>query len=163
VIGLKFGDLAMVVASMVVVFALVAFPLDMVLFSALGISGMSNVDGNLFSFIISAFLSALVSGYIFADKIREARRQAIVGVTVLWAAFMTLVATVVPATLADWGASAKEEYLAAFSGTSLSSKEWVSWEMMYTDMFLLIVVGFGLILSLIGLYVGSMLRKPKKT
>ena len=159
---MKFGDLAMVVASMVVVFALVAFPLDMVLFSALGISGMSNVDGNLFSFIISAFLSALVSGYIFADKIREARRQTIVGITVLWAAFMTVVATIVPATLADWGAAAKAEYLAAFSGTSLSPQEWVSWEMMYTDLFLFLVVGLAVILSLVGLYAGSTIRKPKK-
>jgi hypothetical protein len=51
---------------------------------------------------------------------------------------------VIPASVADWGLSVKEEYLAANPGTTLS------------------MVGIALVLGAIGLYVGLMLRKPKK-
>jgi len=158
---LKFGDVVTCVASIAVIFALIAFPLEMVLFSALGISGMSNW-GYMVSLIVSLLLSALISGYIFAGKIWEARREAITKITVLWAALVMLFAIIVPASIADWGLSVKEEYLAANPGTTLSTSEWVTWEMMFLDFFTFFMVGMALVLSLIGLYVGSMLRRPAK-
>jgi len=66
--------------------------------------------------IVSLFLSALISGYIFTGKLWEARREAITKITVLWAALVALVAIIVPATLADWGLQVKEEYLAMYLG-----------------------------------------------
>jgi len=159
---LKFGDVVICVASMAVIFALIAAPLEMVLISALGISGMNNWGYDV-SLIVSFFLSALISGYIFAGKLWEARRKAITKITVLWAALVMLLAIIVPATLADWGPKAKEEYLAANPGTTLSTSEWVTWEMMYLDVFMFLVVGMALVLGFIGLYVGSMLRKPVKS
>ena len=159
---MKFGDLVICVASMAVVFALIAFPLEMVWLSALGISGMTSW-GYILSLIVSLFLSALISGYIFAGKIWEARREAITKIAVLWAALVLLLAIIVPGSIADYGLSVKEEYLAANPGATLSTFEWVTWEYMYLDMFMFLMVGMALVLGLIGLYVGSMLRKPSKS
>jgi len=159
---LRFGDVVTCVASMAVIFALIFAPLDMVLFSALGISGMTNW-GYIVSIIVSLFLSALISGYIHAGKIWEARREAIAKITVLWAALFYLLAITVPASIADWGLSVKEEYLAKYPGTTLSTSEWVIWENMFQDLYAFLVVGMALVLSLIGLYVGSMLRRPAKS
>lgn len=158
---LKFSDVVIAVASISVIFALIAAPLDMVLFSALGISGMNNW-GYMVSLIVSFFLSALISGYIFAGKIWEARREAITKITALWAALVMLVAMNLPA-LADWGTKAKEEFQAANPGKTLSTSEWLTWEYMYLDVFTFLMVGMTLVLGAIGLYVGSMLRKPAKS
>lgn len=159
---MRFGDMVMSVALMAVIFALIAFPLEMVFLSALGISDMSNW-GYMVSLIISLFLSALINGYIFAGKIWEARRTAITKITVLWAALVMLFAIIVPGGIADWGLSVKEEVLAADPGATLSTSEWVTWEYMYIDMFAFLLVVMGLVLGFIGLYVGSMLRKPVKS
>jgi len=159
---LKFGDVVILVATIAVIFALIAFPLETVLSSAVGISGMNNW-GYIVSLIVSLLLSALISGYIFAGKIWEARREAITKTTVLWAALVMLFGLIVPGSVADWGLSVKEEYLAANPGASLSTFEWVTLEYMYLDMFSFLMVGLALVLGFIGLYVGSTLRKPKKS
>jgi hypothetical protein len=159
---LKFGDLVICVASTAVVFALIAFPLEMVWLSALGISGMTSW-GYILSLRVSLFLSALISGYIFAGKIWEARRESITKIAVLWATLVLLFAIIVPGSIADYGLSVKEEYLAANPGATLSTFEWVTWEYMYLDMFMFLMVGMALVLGIIGLYVGSMLRKPSKS
>jgi len=159
---LRFDDVVTCVASMAVIFALIFAPLDMVLFSALGISGMTKW-GYTVSSIISSFLSALISGYIHAGKIWEARREAITKITVLWAALFYVLVITVPASIADWGLSVKEDYLAKYPGTTLSTSEWVTWEMMFQDVFAFLLVGMALVLSLIGLYIGSMFRRPAKS
>ena len=102
----------------------------------------------------------MIGGYIFAGKLWEARREAVTKITVLWAALVMLFAIIVPATLADWGPMAKEEYQAANPGTTLSTSEWVNWEMMYLDVFMFLCVVMALVLGFIGLCIGSMLRKP---
>jgi len=159
---LKFGDVVISVATIAVIFALIAFPLEAVLSSAVGISGM-NSWGYIVSLMVSLLLSALVSGYIFAGKIWAARREAITKTTVLWAALVMLFGLIVPGSVADWGLSVKEEYLAANPGADLSTFEWVTLEYMYLDMFSFLMVGLALVLGFIGLYIGSMLRRPAKS
>lgn len=83
----------MSVASMAVIFSLIAFPLDFVFVSVLGFGGYE------VGVFVSFFLSALIGGYIFTEKIWEARRENITKITVLWAALMMLFAVVVPASL----------------------------------------------------------------
>lgn len=155
---MRFGDLVMSVASIAVISALIAAPLDIVLVSALGLKLGYDI-----SWIVSFFLSALIGGYIFAEKIWEARREAITKITVLWAALVSVLAAIVPATLADWGPMVKEEYLAANPGTTLSTSEWVTWEFVYLGVFTFLVVVVALVSGFIGLYIGSMLRKPVKS
>lgn len=154
---MKFGDLVMPVASIAVIFALITGPLDILFVSALGLGGY---DVGVF---VSFFLSALIGGYIFAGKIWEARREAITKIAVLWVALVMVLVGIGLATLADWGPKVKEEFQAANPGTTLSTAEWVNWEMMCLDIFMFIVVGMVLVLGLIGLYVGSMLRRPAKS
>ena len=159
---MRFGDVLISVASIVVVFALITYPLEMVFFSALGISGMTSW-GYIVNLIISLFLSALIGGYIFAGKIRKARREAITKIGVLWAALVMLFGLIVPGSIADYGSMIKEEYLTANPGTTLSTFEWVTWEYMYLDMFMFLMVAIALVSGFFGLYIGSMLRKPNKT
>jgi hypothetical protein len=147
--------------SVAVIYTLIAFPLEMVLLSILGISGMNNW-GYIVSIILSIFISTLIGGYIFAGTIRESRREAIPKLAVLFATLLGLFAVIGAATVADWGASIKEEFLGANPGTTLSAAEWTTWEFMYLDLFSFVIVSLAIVLSLIGLYVGSMLRKPKK-
>jgi len=154
---LKFSDVVTCVASIVVIFALVFAPLDLVFVSALGLELGYGV-----SLIVSLFLSALISGYIFAGKIWEVRREAITKIAVLGAALMYLFNLIVPASIAHWGLWVDEQYQGQY-GATLSTTEWKHWEMMYQDITGFMAVGMTLVLGVIGLYIGSMLRKPKKS
>jgi len=153
---LKFSDVVIAVATIVVIFALIAAPLELVFVSALGL------EGQILAVFVSFFLSALINGYIFAEKLREARREAITKITVLWTALEYLLGFTVLAAVADWGPEVKETYQGQY-GVTLSTEEWVHWEMMYQDINVFLVVGMALVLGFIGLYVGSMLRRPAKS
>jgi len=154
---LKFGDVVTAVASLVVVDVLILTPLDLVLVSALGFLWGVNVSA-----FVSGFIAALITGYIFAGKIWEARREAIVKITVLTAALVGVIAMLLPA-LPAWSPSVREEFQKMFDITTLSKSEWLGVEMMalYLNVFVNVVVM--LVLGFIGLYVGSMLRRPAKS
>ena len=156
---MRFGDVVISVASIAVIFALITYPLEMVFFSALGISGMTSW-GYIVNLILSLFLSALIGGAIYAGKIWEARREAITKIGILWAALVMLFGLIVPGSIADYGSMIKEAYLAANPGATLSTFEWVTWEYMYLDMFMFLMVTIALVLGFIGLYIGSKLRRP---
>jgi hypothetical protein len=157
---LKFGDYVMCVASITVISALIGFPLELV-FVSVGLGLKMGQDIGVF---ISFFLSALIGGYIFAGKIWEARRETITKITVLWAALVSLIVTMIPAGLAHWGEMAEEELQMMLPGiVPQSAAEWVSYEMIYNGSFMFLVVGIALVLGFIGLYVGSMLKRPAKS
>lgn len=156
---MKFGDLVMPVATITVISALIGFPLELAFVSAFGFKYGQDVG-----VFLSLFLSALIGGYIFAEKIWEARRETITKITVLWAALMSLIVTMIPAGLTHWGQMAAEDFQAMYPETTLSSTaEWVSWEMMNNASFIFLIVGITLVLGFIGLYVGSMFRRPAKS
>jgi len=154
---LKFGDVVTAVASIAVILALIAAPLDIVLVSALGLEMAHNAS------LVYFLLAPLIIGYIYAGKIWEARRETITKITVLWTALVWLVVLILPGASAYWGQMAKEEYLAMNPGATLSTSEWVAWEMVYLDVYGFIVIAVVLVFGFIGLYIGSMLRKPKKS
>jgi len=159
---LKFGDLVMCVATIAVISALIGFPLELMFVSA----GLGFELGTDIGVFLSFFLSALISGYIFAGKIWEARRETITKITVLLAALVMLITTIIPAGLAHWAIVAEEEFGAMFPGTSwttLSNAERMSYEMINNGGFMFMVVAIELVLGFTGLYIGSMLRKPKKS
>jgi len=157
---LKFGEVAMSVATIAVISALIGFPLELVFVSALGLKLGQDIGT-----FVSLFLSALIGGYIFAGKIWPARRETITKITVLWTALVTLIVTIIPSGLAHWGLMAEEELQLMFPGAPEPSTaaEWVSYEMLYNASFMFLVAGLALVLGFIGLYVGSMLRKPKRS
>jgi hypothetical protein len=48
-------------------------------------------------------------------------------------------------------------------GATLTANEWVNWESVFTDMWVTITLTMAVVTSIIGLYIGSMLRKPRKS
>jgi len=103
---------------------------------------------------VSFLLTALIVGYIFAGKIwEEARMEAIARITVLAGALMIFYVISVPS-LADWAPAIKEVWWVG---------GWFTVESMVLARVIFINVVMVLVLGFIGLYVGSMLRKPVKS
>ena len=151
---MKFGDLLIPVASIAVISALIHAPFDFLFVAAFGLT-----SGPTVSTFVSFFVSALICGYIFAGKIREARSEAISKIMVLWGAFVFLVLQFKP-TQAHWGQFAEEAYQGQ-NWSTLSTIERLHWEIMYLDIFVFLFVVVALVLGLIGLYVGSMARRMR--
>jgi hypothetical protein len=107
-------------------------------------------------------LAALIVGYIFAGKIAEARLASIAKIAVFAAIVMMFFAVNLSA-LGDWTPVIKEAYQEANPGTTLSTSEWLAVENIATTNSIFINVVYVLVLGFIGLYVGSMLRKPSKS
>jgi hypothetical protein len=153
---LKFGDVVMAVATAAVIMVLIQFLLGWILVPAMGYFWGINVDA-----IISIFLATLITGYVFAAKIWESRIKAIAKITILGAAFMMLIAVMQVAALSgDWTAWVK----ASYTGTTPSSaSEWYAVESMYLSSQVVLNVVLVLVLAFIGLYIGSMLKRPAKS
>jgi len=120
------------------------------------------LETNLISGFTSVFVSMLIVGYIFAGKIQEGRREAIARIVVLSAFYMIFAVMFFP-TLPDWAPKHKQEYQAANPGTTLTSSEWFFYEQITVAVTALINVITVVVIGFIGLYIGSMLRKPSKS
>ena len=150
---MKFGDVVTAVASLVVVAYPLAAVLNAVLFPinpllAFQIGGIPVI-----------LVASLIVGYLFALKIQEESRMGAIGNIVV---LFTVVSTVVEvAFMANPLASPalKEALESMFSTSGWTNYDW--FVMLGEVVALKIVVA--LVLSFIGLYAGSMLRKPKKT
>jgi len=155
---LKFGDVVTAVASSFVIFILILFPLEIALVPALGLFWGLNV-----SELVSILLSALIVGYIFAAKIWEARMGAITKIIVLSAVLVMFLVSINAAALADWTPWVKETYLEANPTATLSTLEWYIVEGLTLTSQIFWNVVIVLALGFIGLYVGSMLKRPVKS
>jgi hypothetical protein len=130
----------------------------MVLTPAFGIYWGGIVTG-----VVSTFLSALVVGYIFAGKILEARRETIAKIAVLSAALVMVSTVNLVAALPDFGPNLKEIYQEMYpNAVNWSLSEWLAAEMMIIYLEMVLNAVTALVLGFIGLYVGSMLRRPAK-
>lgn len=67
---MKFGNVIIAVASLVVVFVLILFPLTLVLPQAIGVYGGFEISA-----VIAFFLGSLVVGYVFNQSIWEEKRR----------------------------------------------------------------------------------------
>ena len=152
---MKNGDVLIVVATMAVVVAFIAYLLDLVFVPTLGL-----VNGFAVSYVVYGLVSAIVAGAVFAGKINESKREAIAKITVVWGLFWYLLANIFSAYSAN-GTYATQQYTGQY-GTNLSAQQWTYWQFVYTDMAALTIVGIAVATAIIGLYIGSMLRKPKK-
>jgi len=154
---LEFGDVVMTLASLIVILTLVIVPVDIVLVSAIGLE-----LGIWVSRAVSTLIAGLIGGYIFAGKLAK-ERLASSGKIVVLGVFLVILVVLNLAGQPDWIAATKDTYEAANPGTTLSTAEWVSvvnmaaFQLIFMNMIMMLVIGF------IGLYVGSMLRKPSKS
>jgi len=150
--GLKFSDIVIAVASIVVLITLLEYPLGFVL-------DMQTGWGQLADGLISFLLSTLIVGVVFAGKIwEETRIKAILKIVVLYAILEII---------GFWITTSASDYIAAIRESSshptYTATQWLYFDAtmaggtLFWDMILLLVAGF------IGLYIGSLLRKPKKS
>jgi len=144
---LKFSDVIMAVTSAAVILVLIMFPMDIVLVPALGFFWGINVGG-----VISVLLTALIVGYIFAEKILESRMESITKITVLSAVLFGFFVAI-EAAATDYSAMVKE----AYSWASHTAFEWHVVEALSLSGQIFFNVVIVLVLGFIGLYVGSRL------
>jgi len=156
---LKFGDVVMAVATAAVIFVLISFLLDMALFPAIGYYWGLNVG-----FIVSIFLATLIIGYIFAAQIWEARMKAIAKITILAAVLMMFTVVIEVAALGTyWTTWVHETYLDSNPGANPSVFDWYAIGSMYLGSQVVLNVVIVLVLAFIGLYIGSMFKRPAKS
>ena len=105
----------------------------------------------------------MIVGYVFAAKIQEeSRKGAISRIVVLFTlvlAFYTMASFANPYT----SVAMKEGLESMFSTGGWTTWDWVSYSQLVIFLLVALNVVFALVFGFIGLYAGSMLRKPKKT
>jgi len=151
---LKFSDVIMATAALVL-FGLILDAILEVAFVPL----KPNTTSDVLSYIITFLVVSFVVGYVFALKIQEESRiRAVLGITVL-TSFLAIFF------FAIWIASPfgspwfKDSLSTLFNTSGWTDYQWSA----YTALLVSLDVIIGFVLSFIGLYAGSMLRKPKKT
>jgi len=158
VIILKFGDMVIAVASLMIIVILIYFPLTLILTPALG-----NFAGYELGAFVSFPLSAIIVGYIFAQNIwEENRTKTIAKISVLFTVLVVSIVLIETAST-DWAPMVKAEYIKVNPTATPSAFDWYYIErlVLLSEDFILAV--FVLALSFIGLYIGSMLKRPTKT
>jgi hypothetical protein len=148
---LKFSHVIIATVSLV----LVGLILDAFLMVAFG-SLNSNSTSDSLSFIIAFLVASLVVGYVFALRIQEGSRIKAIGVIVVLSAFALLVFYSV------WIANPFASPWFQESLNNMFNKSvWTHYELnAYTALMVSLMVIIGSVITFIGLYAGSMLRKP---
>jgi len=153
---LKFGDVITAVASLSAAYILLSFVLSAVM---IPLNSYWGVD---IATIVSILVSSLIIGYVFAVKIHEeSRRGAISRIVVLFTlvfTFFTMALFANPYT----GVSMQEVLESMFPTSGWTTMDWVSYSQLVLVMIVALNVVFAFVFGFIGLYAGSVLRKPKR-
>ena len=156
---MRFGDVITAAALLFLVTVLISYPLEIVLISVLGLHSGPPIGAS-----ISVFLGALIIGYVFSGRITDSRKEAIVKISVLFTVLMLFSIVLNNAVLGeDFTKWVHESYQESNPTASLTTFEWfmVGGLFIGSQMFMNGIVLF--LLSLIGLFIGSMVRKKTKT
>jgi hypothetical protein len=154
---LKFSNVILAVAAFTVIDVLIYFVLGIALIPSMGYWGLNS------SFILSLLIAGLVVGCVFAGKIQEESRIRAVGkIAILVGAVESAAVMLIVSANGYYSASVKETLQSMYSTGAWTTTDWL----VYTQLALVeqvaLNVVLALVLSFIGLYAGSMLRKPKK-
>jgi hypothetical protein len=150
---LKFGDVVTAVASLAVITTL----LDSVLL-AVFIPVMSG-KGTAVAGILSTLVASLIVGYLFALKIQEESRRGAIASTVVLFTVVSMLATMAFIANPLVSPAVKENMDSMFSTSGWTNYDWFDAMFMVVALNVVIALVFGFI----GLYAGSILRKPKKS
>jgi len=155
---LKFGDVIFAVASIDVVQVMIWYVLGSGLIPSIGSYWGLNSAG-----IISMLIAALVVGYVFAGKIQEESRIRAVGkISVLSAwviAFYEMISASANPYYKDW---IDETLKSMYTTSAWTTTDWYVYGHLALMTYVVINVVLVVVLIFIGLYAGSMLRKPEK-
>ena len=109
-------------------------------------------------------IAALVVGYVLAGKIQEESRIRAVGeISVLSAwviAFYVMISAAANPYYKDW---IDETLKSMYATSAWTTTDWYVYGQVALMTYVVLNVVLVLVLTFIGLYVGSMLRKPKKS
>ena len=150
---MKFGDVVTAVASLGVITLL----LDSVLLAVF--VPVMHAGGTDIAGILSTLVASLIVGYVFALKIQEESRRGAIGSIVVLFTVVSMLATMVFIANPLASPAVKESMDTMFSTSGWTNYDW------FDAMFVLVALNVvvALVFGFIGLYAGSMLRKPKKT
>ena len=149
---MKFGDTVTSVALYAVLQVLIAFPLSILMIQTVGVFMYSYYSSGL----IAVFLSMLIVGYLFGEKMLKEGRKGMLRIIVL-GAFYELLVMVFQPTLVDWVPFAIDKPKGSFDGTLVTTTEWFLYDLSRRgNMVFSILIIMGV--SLVGLYVGSRLK-----
>jgi hypothetical protein len=152
----KFGDVITAVASLFLITILISYPLEIMLISILGLYWAPTIGAS-----ISVLLGGLIIGYIFSGKTENSGKEAMVKISTLFTVLMVFSIVLNNAVLgkyfADW---VHETYQESNPTASLTTFEWflVGGLFIGSQMFMNVII---LLVSLIGLFAGSSLRKKR--
>jgi len=124
---------------------------------------LGNYNASELSLFVSLILSPIIVGYLCAQNIWEEKRtRTIANIAVLFAVLIMFVVLVEDATV-EWIPYIRADYLKANPTATPSAFDWYNIELsaLGSEVFLTVVLAFAL--SFIGLYIGSMLKKPAKS
>jgi hypothetical protein len=155
---LKFGDIITAVASLTVVSLLLNF-VFLAVFVPVDSSWGVNVAG-----ILSILVASLIVGYLFAVKIQEESKMGAIGrIVVLFTVVLIFALMALLAANPYMEAAMNEELENMFSTSGWTTKDWVGYSQFALVTLVALNVVSALVFGFIGLYAGSMLRKPKKS
>jgi hypothetical protein len=154
---LKFGDVVTAVASLVVGYVLLYLVLLAVMIP------VSSYWGPDVAMIVSVLVASLVVGYVFAAKIHEASRIKAIGRIAVLLSFVFVFLTSAMFGNPYANDAIQEGLKSMYATGGWTTWDWVAYSTLMMVMLLVLNVVLALVLSFIGLYAGSMLRKPKKT
>jgi len=155
--SLKFGDVITAVASLAVAYILLSSVLSAVM---IPVNSSWGVD---VAAIVSILVSSLIIGYVFAAKIHEESRRGAIGRIVAFSTILLTFYTMALFANPYAGASLKESLESMFSTGGWTAMDWLAYSQLLLVMIVALNVVFALVFGFIGLYAGSMLRKPKKS
>jgi hypothetical protein len=149
---LKFGDVIIAAAFLFVVTLL----LDAILF--VSFASLNNSSMIIVAGIISALITSIITGYVFAMQIREeSRLRAIDSIVILAAAGILIF-------LVGWNAiplvspAMVDAMQSMFSTSSWTNFDWLA----YTAFTMFVYTILTMVFAFVGLYVGSILKPKKK-
>jgi len=153
---LRFGDVVVAVASLSIIDVLLDFALLAVFVPVNSYWGV-DVSG-----IISMLVAALVVGYVFAAKIHEESRIGAIGRIVVVSALVFMFATLAMFLNPYTNTALTETLESMYSTSGWTTWDWVAYSQLAMVMLVALNVVLAVVFSFIGLYAGSMLRKPKE-
>ncbi len=149
---MKFSDVVVATASLV----LTGFLLDFVLKGVFVL--LNSTMSEILAFGIALLVASLIVGYVFALKIQDESRIRAIGSIVVLSSFMLMLflfAWIANPIASPW---VKDSLENLFNTSGWTNYDWSA----YLALAVTLEVVLALVLSFIGLYAGSMLRKPKK-
>jgi hypothetical protein len=155
---LKFGDVIIAAASTAVIEWLIFGVLTFMLVPVNSYWGFETAA------LVSLLLAAVVVGYVFAGRIRaESWMKSIGKIVLLFAVWTIFISMIMYSTVGHYGTLVDEGLQNTFSTGSWTTTDWFYYEAMVLAANTALNGVLALVFGFIGLYAGSMLRKPKKS